>query len=204
MDRRSIFRRAGRHAREPRLSSGKQPPPKRKVHRLAIHVDQKDPAVMNLALNNTRNVYEHYKELGEEVAVEIVAYHQGLHMLREDTSPVKDKIAELRAKVKNLTFSACNNTKRAMEKAEGQGNDADPGGHHRTGRRGAAVGMQEQGWACSSGRRRYRPWLVGLFDLHHHVARARVCAPQRRAPLPVRATEMSRRCDGSTRLPPAP
>lgn len=90
-----------------------------KVHRLAIHVDQKDPAVMNLALNNTRNVYEHYKELGEEVAVEIVAYSQGLHMLREDTSPVKDKIKEMRAKLKNLTFAACNNTKRAMEKAEG-------------------------------------------------------------------------------------
>ena len=52
---------------------------------------------MNLALNNTMNVYEHYKELGEEVAVEIVAYSQGLHMLREDTSPVKDRIKAMRA-----------------------------------------------------------------------------------------------------------
>jgi intracellular sulfur oxidation DsrE/DsrF family protein len=118
-----------------------------KVHRLAIHVDQKDPAVMNLALNNTRNVYEHYKELGEEVAVEIVAYSQGLHMLREDTSPVKDKIKEMRAKLKNLTFAACNNTKRAMEKAEGQEvpliSEATivPAGVVRL------LELQEQGWA---------------------------------------------------------
>jgi intracellular sulfur oxidation DsrE/DsrF family protein len=118
-----------------------------KVHRLAIHVDQKDPAVMNLALNNTRNVYEHYKELGEEVAVEIVAYHQGLHMLREDTSPVKDKIKEMRAKLKNLTFAACNNTKRAMEKAEGQEVPLIPEATIVPAGVVRLLELQEQGWA---------------------------------------------------------
>jgi intracellular sulfur oxidation DsrE/DsrF family protein len=92
----------------------------KKPHRLAIHVDQNEPGVMNLALNNTMNMYEHYRERGEEVVVEIVAYSQGLHMLREDTSPVKAKIKELRAKAANTVFSACNNTMRAMEKAEGK------------------------------------------------------------------------------------
>ncbi len=91
-----------------------------KLHRLVLHVDQKDPAVMNLALNNAKNVYEHFRARGEEAAVEIVAYSQGLHMLRDDTSPVKDKIKELRALAKNTTFSACGNTKRGMEKTEGK------------------------------------------------------------------------------------
>src|SRR3954447_15946810 len=90
----------------------------KKVHRLAIHVDQNDTAVMNLALGNAKNVFEYYEARGEPVEVEIVAYSQGLHMLRADTSPVKDKIAELRAKCARTTFSACGNTKRNMEKTE--------------------------------------------------------------------------------------
>jgi intracellular sulfur oxidation DsrE/DsrF family protein len=118
-----------------------------KVHRLAIHVDQKDPAVMNLALNNARNVYEHYNELGEEVTIEIVAYNQGLHMLRDDTSPVKDKIAALRAKVKNVTFAACNNTKRAMEKAEGKEVPLIPEATIVPSGVVRLVELQEQGWA---------------------------------------------------------
>jgi len=63
----------------------------KKTHRLAIHIDQNDAEVMKLALNNARNVYDLYKERGEEVAIELVTYSQGLHMLREDTSPVKEK-----------------------------------------------------------------------------------------------------------------
>jgi intracellular sulfur oxidation DsrE/DsrF family protein len=118
-----------------------------KVHRLAIHVDQKEPAIMNLALNNARNVYEHYNELGEEVAIEIVAYNQGLHMLRDDTSPVKEKITALRAKVKNLTFAACNNTKRAMEKAEGKEVPLIPEATIVPSGVVRLVELQEQGWA---------------------------------------------------------
>ena len=118
-----------------------------KVHRLAIHVDQKDPAVMNLALNNAMHVYEHYTELGEEIAIEIVTYNQGLHMLRDDTSPVKDKIAALRAKAKNLTFAACNNTKRAMEKAEGKEVPLIPEATIVPSGVVRLVELQEQGWA---------------------------------------------------------
>ena len=92
----------------------------KKTHRLAIHVDQNDVDVMKLAMNNTRNAFELYKEWGEELAVEIVCYSQGLHMLRDDTSPVKEEIKSTRAKVPNLAFGACNNTKRAMERTEGK------------------------------------------------------------------------------------
>jgi intracellular sulfur oxidation DsrE/DsrF family protein len=91
-----------------------------KQHRLAIHVDQSDIAQMNLALGNASNVFEHYKSRGEEVEIEIVTYSQGLHMLREDTSPVKERIKALREKMPNVTFSACDNTRRRMEKDEGR------------------------------------------------------------------------------------
>ena len=45
-----------------------------KPHRIAIQVDQNDPAVMNLALNNAENIIEYYRDKGEDVDVEILAY----------------------------------------------------------------------------------------------------------------------------------
>ena len=91
-----------------------------KPHRLALHVDQNDAEVMKLAFNNARNASKLYKERGEDIAVEIVTYSQGLHMLRDDTSPVKREIAELRKEIPNLVLSGCNNTKVGMEKREGK------------------------------------------------------------------------------------
>ena len=42
-------------------------------------------------------------------------------MLREDKSPVRDRLAKLKefSFPGKITFSACNNTKQAMEKREG-------------------------------------------------------------------------------------
>ena len=90
-------------------------------HRLAIHVDQNDPQVMNLALNNATNVIEYYRAKNEDVDVDIVTYGPGLHMLRADTSPVQDRLKRLKelAYPGNVQLSACNNTKQGMEKTEG-------------------------------------------------------------------------------------
>ena len=91
-------------------------------HRLAIHVDQNDAQVMNLALNNATNVIEYYRSKNEDVDVDIVTYGPGLHMLRADTSPVKDRLKRLKelAFPGNVQYSACNNTKQGMEKTEGK------------------------------------------------------------------------------------
>jgi|SRR5579864_628735 len=92
-----------------------------KPHRLVIQVDQDDPAVMNLALNNATNVIDFYRAKGEAVDLDIVTYGPGLHMLRADTSPVKDRIKAMKdyAFPGNVQFSACNNTRENMEKKEG-------------------------------------------------------------------------------------
>ncbi|MHB8271359.1 DsrE family protein [Bradyrhizobium sp.] len=93
-----------------------------KSHRVSIQVDQNDPQVMNLALNNASNVIEYYRAKNEDVDVDIVTYGPGLHMLRDDTSPVKDRIKRLKELTfpGKIQFSACNNTKQGMEKAEGK------------------------------------------------------------------------------------
>ena len=92
-----------------------------KPHRVAIQVDQNDPQVMNLALNNATNIIEYYRGKNENIDVDIVTYGPGLHMLRDDTSPVKDRIKRLKdlAFPGKMQFSACNNTKQGMEKTEG-------------------------------------------------------------------------------------
>ena len=90
------------------------------AHKLAIQVSENDKAAMNLALNNAENTLEYYKSKGEPVVIEIVTYGPGLHMLRSDTSPVKDRIAPMALENSNLKFIACANTQAKQSKAEGK------------------------------------------------------------------------------------
>lgn len=89
------------------------------VHHLAIHVDQNDPQVMNMALNNAQNVVSHYTEQGDTVVIEMVAYGPGLNMFVADKSPVKDRISAMALEVEGLTFAACGNTLKAMSEKAG-------------------------------------------------------------------------------------
>lgn len=89
------------------------------AHKIAIHVDQNNPQVMNMALNNAKNVASYYEAKGETIQIELVAYGPGLMMLRDDKSPVKDRISTMALEIPNLTFSACNNTIKGMTKKEG-------------------------------------------------------------------------------------
>jgi len=90
------------------------------VHKLAIQVDQNDKAVMHLALNNAKNVLDYYNAKGERVDIEIVAYGPGLHMLRTDTSPVKERIGPMSLENPSVKFIACGNTQANQSKAEGK------------------------------------------------------------------------------------
>ena len=102
-----------------------------KPHHVMIQVDQNDPDVMNLALNNASNVIDYYRNKGEDVEVEVVAYGPGLNMLRDDASPVKDRIKQLTelAFPSSITFSACNVTKQGIEKRGGACHHTRPAGH---------------------------------------------------------------------------
>jgi hypothetical protein len=91
----------------------------KKVHKVAIQVSENDKNVMNRALNNTRNLIELYKKKGDEITIEIVTFHDGLHMLRSE-SPVKDRIAVMSLENPNITFVACGNTQANQSKAEGK------------------------------------------------------------------------------------
>jgi len=118
-------------------------------HRIAIQVDQNDPQVMNLALNNATNVIEYYRAKGEDVDVDIVTYGPGLHMLRADTSPVQDRIKRLKDMVfpGKIQFSACNVTKTGMEKREGHAISVVPEASVVASGVVHLMELQEQGWS---------------------------------------------------------
>jgi intracellular sulfur oxidation DsrE/DsrF family protein len=98
--------------RMPATTNQKQP------HRLAVQIDVNDPAVMNLALNNVNNLTQYYAALGQKVNIEVIAFGPGLHMLRDDTSPVKARIKSMSEATPHLAFSACGNTRENMAKNE--------------------------------------------------------------------------------------
>jgi len=120
-----------------------------KTHRIAIQVDQNDPRVMNLALNNATNVIEYYRGRNEDGDVDIVTYGPGLHMLRADTSPVQDRIKRLKdmAFPGKIQFSACNNTKQGMEKTEGHAISILPDATIVPSGVVRLMELQEQGWS---------------------------------------------------------
>ena len=90
----------------------------KKSHRLILQVNANDPAMMNLALNNATNVAQYYGDIGEKVAIDIVTYGPGLHMLREDTSPVKARIKAIAQSTPSISFEACGNTRENMTRVE--------------------------------------------------------------------------------------
>jgi intracellular sulfur oxidation DsrE/DsrF family protein len=74
---------------------------------------------MNLRSTNVSNAVQHYNAIGETVEIEVVAFGPGLHMLRDDTSPVvKARIKSMSETMPHLRLSACGNTRENMTKTE--------------------------------------------------------------------------------------
>ena len=117
------------------------------THRIVFHMDENDAKTMNLTLNNAANANRYYQNKGEEAEIEIVTYGPGLIMLHAKKSPVKDRIASFSQNYDNISFRACANTKRKMEKKSGkkvpllpQASVVPSGVIH-------LVERQEQGWS---------------------------------------------------------
>lgn len=89
-------------------------------HKLVLQISDNDEDKMNSVMNVAANVSRHYSERGEEVDIKVVAFNAGLHMLRPDTSPVTERIANFAASMPNVTFQICGNTRTAMAKKSGK------------------------------------------------------------------------------------
>jgi len=65
-------------------------------------------------------VSKYYSDKGDEVEIQIVAFNAGLNMLRQDKSPVLERIKSFKQGMQNVSFVACENTLAAMTRAEGK------------------------------------------------------------------------------------
>lgn len=122
------------------------PAAKNKEHSLILQVNTNDPAAMNLALNNATNVAEHYQKLGEQVKIEVVAFGPGLHMLRDDTSPVKARIETMALSTPEVSFKACGNTRENMHKVENKDIPIVPQAQEVKSGVVRVMELEEQGW----------------------------------------------------------
>jgi intracellular sulfur oxidation DsrE/DsrF family protein len=100
------------------LPAAAQAPAADDTWRIALHVNDNDVGKMNLTLNNVQNILADFKKSKRKVEIEVVTYGPGLHMFREDTSPVKARVQDIALANPNVKFAACNNTAGNMAKAE--------------------------------------------------------------------------------------
>jgi intracellular sulfur oxidation DsrE/DsrF family protein len=118
-----------------------------RMHRLVLPINTDDPTTMRALISTSLNLPKYYQERSEAFTIEVVAYNAGVHMLRADTSPVKDMLRVLRTVNPNIRFVVCESTKLGMERQEGRLitliDDVDlvPSGP------GRIIELQEAGWS---------------------------------------------------------
>ena len=115
-------------------------------HRLALQISDNDAEKMNAVLSVAANVSRYYSDKGEEVEIQIVAFNAGLHMLREDTSPVKPRLSSFVKSMPNVSFKACQNTIDAMARHEGKAIPIMEGAEHVTAGVVTLIELGEKGW----------------------------------------------------------
>ena len=90
-----------------------------KLHKVVLQVSRDGMEDFNIALGNAVNAKKYYDSKGEQLQIEIVAYGPGITMFRDDKSPVKDRIEEVKKAIPGIVLSMCWNAKAAAEKREG-------------------------------------------------------------------------------------
>lgn len=86
-----------------------------KPHKLVIQVSTDDKRTQTIAMNNAVNLQKHYGP--ENVEIEIVAYGPGLGMLTANSDQAT-RVSSLA--MQDVTFSACQNTMKKVEKKSGK------------------------------------------------------------------------------------
>src|SRR5215470_6466897 len=89
-------------------------------HKLVLQISDNDAEKMNSVLNVAVNVSKYFSEKAEEVEIQVVAFNAGVHMLRADTSPVKERLKSFGQSMQNVKFVACENTLDSMARSEGK------------------------------------------------------------------------------------
>ncbi|MEZ5703638.1 MAG: DsrE family protein [Burkholderiaceae bacterium] len=101
----ALFSGCAMHGKGPHHGHSQSGQSQSQMPRVVLQMSDNDPAKWNLALNNAKNVQNDYG--ADKVAVEIVAYGPGIHMLKAD-STVSNRVTE--ATQAGVKVVACQNT----------------------------------------------------------------------------------------------
>jgi len=88
--------------------------------KVVMHVNFAEKDRLGFVLNNIENILDYYREKDKAVAIRVVCHGPGLHLLRSDTSPVKERLLGMVDSLEQLQLYACSNTVERMTKAEGK------------------------------------------------------------------------------------
>lgn len=113
-----------------------------KVHKVVIQVSTDDPRTQKIALNNAVNLQKLYGI--DNVKIEIVAYGPGLGLM---TKKNKQSARVKSLAMQDITFSACGNTMKKVEKKTGKKVVLTEGVGRVTAGVARIMELQEQGYA---------------------------------------------------------
>ena len=86
-----------------------------KHHKLVIQVSTNDPVTQTIALNNAVNLQKHYGM--DNITIEIVSFGPGLGLMTSKSKQL-ERVKSLA--MQDITFSACGNTMKKVEKKSGK------------------------------------------------------------------------------------
>ncbi len=89
------------------------------ARKIVMHVNFRDDERYVFVLNNIENIGDYYRERGIALELRVVCHGPGLHLLRKDTSPVRERLLDICAQRPGLGLYACANTLERMTRAEG-------------------------------------------------------------------------------------
>lgn len=115
--------------------------------RIVFHLTSPDSTEGGDLLNEVEGMLEKYRQQGRPLRVEVVAYGDGLSLLRERLSRHKGRIEALAGQYDNLTFVACANTIRRAEVMEGREVVLLPNAELTESGVAHVVQRQREGWA---------------------------------------------------------
>lgn len=111
-------------------------------HKVVIQISSGDEATQTLALNNAVNVQTEYGP--ENIEVEVVAYGPGLSVLTNNNTAAT-RVKSLA--IQGITFSACANTMKAVEKKTGKKPELTEGVKVVPAGVGRIIELQEKGYS---------------------------------------------------------
>jgi hypothetical protein len=91
-----------------------------KTHRMVLQAVDGDFERLNGVLNVAANVSRYFSSKAEEIEIEIVAYDAGIALVRDDHSPVRERLINFMKAMPNVSVKACGVTLDTIARREGR------------------------------------------------------------------------------------